>query len=94
MRWIGEGAQLFSVRVDLVAPDDSSHWVTLVADALRARLPFSSGIDRCLAGVDQGRGIEGSRSSVSPSCFEPTTLPQRRTSLSRRHVRRAPTQAW
>ena len=60
MRWIGEGAQLFSVRVDLVAPDDSSRWVTLVADALRARLPFSNGTDCGLAGVDQGRDIEGS----------------------------------
>lgn len=60
MRWIGQGAQLYSVRVDLIAPDDSSRWVTPVADALKARLPFSNGTERALAGVDQGRGHEGS----------------------------------
>jgi len=49
---------LFSVRVDLVAPDGSSHWVAALADALIALLPFGDGPPH-LAGVDQGRGHEG-----------------------------------
>jgi len=60
MRWVGEGAEFFSVRVDLIAPDDSARWVTPVAEALQARLPFSNGSERALIGVDQGRGHEGS----------------------------------
>lgn len=60
VRWIGDGDQLFSVRVDLIAPDDTSTWVTPVATALKERLPFTNGSDRALVGVDQGRGHEGS----------------------------------
>lgn len=59
MKWIGEGAELFSVRVDLVAPDGTNRWVTPVAEALVERLVFSGGTERSLAGVDQGRGHEG-----------------------------------
>ena len=59
MRWAGNGAALFSVRVDLIAPDDTTPWITAVAEALKARLPFSNGTDRALVGVDQGRGHEG-----------------------------------
>lgn len=59
VKWIGEGAELFSVRVDLVAPDETSRWVTPVAEALTERLVFSGGTERSLAGVDQGRGHEG-----------------------------------
>lgn len=58
MRWAGEGPDLFSVRVDLVAPDGSGHWVAAVADALIALLPFGDGSPH-LAGVDQGRTHEG-----------------------------------
>ncbi|MFZ6003497.1 MAG: hypothetical protein ACOYXM_06125 [Actinomycetota bacterium] len=59
MRWIGEGSELYSVRVDLIAPDDSGRWVSLLADALKEVLLFSNGTDRSLIGVDQGRGHEG-----------------------------------
>lgn len=58
MRWAGEGPDLCSVRVDLLAPDGSSHWVAAVADALVALLPFGDGPPH-VAGVDQGRGHEG-----------------------------------
>lgn len=60
VRWIGEGEVLFSVRVDLIAPDDTSSWVTPLANALKDRLPFTNGTDRALVGVDQGRGHEDS----------------------------------
>jgi hypothetical protein len=60
MRWIGEGPELFSVRVDVVAPDDDDRWFQLVAGALNSRLPFR---DPAVVGGpagDQGRGHEGS----------------------------------
>lgn len=60
MKWVGVGPELFSVRVDLVAPDGDSQWVGLLADALIRQLPFGDGRDRAFAGVDQGRGHEGS----------------------------------
>jgi hypothetical protein len=60
VRWVGDGVQLFNVRVDLVAADDSGRWVAPLATALEARLPHSDGAARALAGVDQGRGHEGS----------------------------------
>lgn len=59
MRWIGEGTELYSVRVDLVAPDDDHRWVSTAADALVQRLPFDSGGPSTLVGVDQGLGHEG-----------------------------------
>jgi hypothetical protein len=60
MRWIGEGPELFSVRVDVIAPDDDDRWFLLVAEALNSRLPFR---DPAVVGGpagDQGRGHEGS----------------------------------
>jgi hypothetical protein len=60
MRWVGEGPQLFSVRVDVIAPDDDDRWVKLIAGALNSRLPFR---DPAVVGGpagDQGRGHEGS----------------------------------
>jgi hypothetical protein len=60
MRWIGEGPELFSVRVDVIAPDDDDRWFQLVAGALNSRLPFR---DPAVVGGpagDQGRGHEGS----------------------------------
>ncbi len=60
MRWVGDGPELFSVRVDLVAPDADGHSVGLLADAVIRQLPFGNGGDRDLVGVDQGRGHEGS----------------------------------
>ena len=59
MRWVGKGPELFSVRVDLMAPDDDGRWVSLVAESLERRLPSTNGSDRALIGVDQGRGHEG-----------------------------------
>jgi hypothetical protein len=60
MKWVGAGPRLFSARVDLYAPDGDGWWVSLVADALHRRLPFSDDGERALVGVDQGRGHEGS----------------------------------
>jgi len=60
MKWVGEGPELFSVRVDVIAPDDDSRWVKLIAGALNGRLPFH---DPAVVGGpagDQGRGHEGS----------------------------------
>jgi hypothetical protein len=58
VKWVGEGPELFSARVDLTAPDDDARWVRLVAASLMQRLPFSNGTGRALIGVDQGRGHE------------------------------------
>jgi hypothetical protein len=60
MRWVGDGPELFSVRVDVIAPDDDDRWVKLIAGALNSRLPFR---DPAVVGGpagDQGRGHEGS----------------------------------
>jgi len=60
MKWVGEGPELFSVRVGVIAPDDDSRWVKLIAGALNSRLPFH---DPAVVGGpagDQGRGHEGS----------------------------------
>ncbi len=59
VKWTGEGRSLFSVRVDLVAPDEDAGWGERAFDALIKRLPFTSGTGRALAGADQGRGHEG-----------------------------------
>ena len=59
MKWTGEGDSLFSVRVDLVAPDEDARWTQRAYDALIPRLQFTNGTGRTLAGADQGRGHEG-----------------------------------
>jgi hypothetical protein len=59
--WVGEGSELWRVRVDLFAPDPHDHRVPKTFQALQLELRETDGAAR-LAGdsaVDQGRGIEG-----------------------------------
>jgi hypothetical protein len=60
MKWVGDGQELFSVRVDVIAPDDDSRWVKLIATALNSRMPFHDPTVVGGPGGDQGRGHEGS----------------------------------
>jgi hypothetical protein len=59
MRFAGKGSDVWHVRVDLIAPDDSGSRVTPAAEELRRLLneddtPAAGG-----GGADQGIGIEG-----------------------------------
>src|SRR5215212_7295748 len=59
MRWVGEGSDLWRVRVDLLA--ESPAPVTTASEAMLRQLPFADGEAGVGGGVaaDQGRGIEG-----------------------------------
>jgi hypothetical protein len=61
MRWVGEGSDLWRVRVDLFAEDASPARVKTASEAMLRQLPFDDGAGRPGGGVaaDQGRGIEG-----------------------------------
>ena len=61
MRWVGEGSDLWRVRVDLFAEDESPDRVRIASEAMLREVPFDDGVARPGGGVaaDQGRGIEG-----------------------------------
>jgi hypothetical protein len=60
MRWVGEGSDLWRVRVDLFAEGESPR-VRTASEAMLRQLPFDDGAASTGGGVaaDQGRGIEG-----------------------------------
>jgi hypothetical protein len=61
MRWVGDGMQLWRVRVDLFAPDQNGAHVAAAHEALQRQLTTSD--DEAgrpgEVGADQGTGIEG-----------------------------------
>ena len=61
MHWVGDGAELWRVRVDLFAPDSESGRVPTVHEALQRELTKTDGAARPWgdSAADQGRGIEG-----------------------------------
>jgi hypothetical protein len=61
MHWVGDGSQLWRVRVDLFAPDGESGRVPATHEALQHELTETDGAARPWGDsvADQGRGIEG-----------------------------------
>ena len=61
MRWIGDGAELWRVRVDLFAPDRDGAHVVAAHQALQHQLTASDDAGRQPgeSAADQGTGIEG-----------------------------------
>ena len=61
MHWVGDGSELWRVRVDLFAPDSESGRVPAVHEALQCKLTETDGAARPWgdSAADQGRGIEG-----------------------------------
>jgi hypothetical protein len=61
MHWVGDGLELWRVRVDLFAPDPSSHRVRVTHQALQHELTETDGATRRPgdSAADQGLGIEG-----------------------------------
>jgi hypothetical protein len=59
MRWVGEGSELWHVRVDLLAPDDDSSRVSDARRSLLRLLVETDGGAGYQAAVDQGTGVEG-----------------------------------
>jgi hypothetical protein len=59
--WVGEGSELWRVRVDLFAPDPYDHHVPKTFQALQLELTGTDGAARASgdSAADQGRGIEG-----------------------------------
>jgi hypothetical protein len=57
MMWVGSGSNLWRVRVDLLAVDESGHRVGAVWKSVRSRLTSDGADDRPGdVGVDQGTG--------------------------------------
>ena len=61
MHWVGDGSELWRVRVDLFAPDSESERVPATHQALQRELTETDGAARPWgdSAADQGRGIEG-----------------------------------
>lgn len=61
MHWVGDGSNLWRVRVDLFAPDPSGHHVPPTHQALQRELTGTDGVARRSgdSAADQGLGIEG-----------------------------------
>ena len=61
MHWVGDGSELWRVRVDLFAPDSDSGRVPASHEALQRELTETDGAARPWgdSAADQGRGIEG-----------------------------------
>jgi hypothetical protein len=59
MRWVGDGTELWRVRVDLFADDDRGRRVSKCARALVALLVGADASEGDGIGVDQGVGVEG-----------------------------------
>jgi hypothetical protein len=61
VRWVGDGSELWRVRVDLFAPDPWSHHVPKAHQALQLELTETDGAARRPgdSAADQGLGIEG-----------------------------------
>ena len=61
MHWVGDGSELWRVRVDLFAPDRESGRVPATHQALQRELTETDGAARPWgdSAADQGRGIEG-----------------------------------
>ena len=61
MHWVGNGSQLWRVRVDLFALDGESDRVPAAHEALQHELTETDGAARPWgdSAADQGRGIEG-----------------------------------
>jgi hypothetical protein len=65
VHWVGDGSELWRVRVDLFAPDSESGRVPATHQALQRELTETDGAARPWgdSAADQGRGIEG-RSAI------------------------------
>jgi hypothetical protein len=61
VHWVGQGSELWRVRVDLFAPDQEEGRVPAAHQALQRELTETDGAARPWgdSAADQGRGIEG-----------------------------------
>jgi hypothetical protein len=60
VRWAGEGRRLWSVRVDLIAPDGDGSRVAIAHESLLGLLVHDDGVGgHPGSGIDQGIGHEG-----------------------------------
>ena len=66
VKWVGDGSELWRVRVDLFAPDHDSGRVPATHEALGRQLTESDGVARRPGdwAADQGLGREGDRPVV------------------------------